>query len=202
MAVKNHALDDKIIQAATAEFLEHGYQKASLRKIAERAGISTGALYTRYENKDKLFSSLVKNLLDDVAEEFRPLTDLYMEARESGNVEKFLEAVQKEEEISLDILFRHYEQCILFFCCSDGSSIQAVTEQFMSKKAKDTVEYFRSMAKRDIDLEGIELIMSEQFYYYRKILQEGLSRERAISAMKTVEIFMEAGWKDFFQRIM
>ena len=43
MAVKDHSLDDKIIRAAEAEFLEHGFVAASMHKIAERAGVTTGA---------------------------------------------------------------------------------------------------------------------------------------------------------------
>ena len=50
MANKDHSLDDGIIQAAYAEFLAYGFQKASLHKIAEKAGVTTGAIYTRYKN--------------------------------------------------------------------------------------------------------------------------------------------------------
>ena len=50
MANKDHSLDDGIIQAAYSEFLAYGFQKASLHKIAEKAGVTTGAIYTRYKN--------------------------------------------------------------------------------------------------------------------------------------------------------
>ena len=55
MALKDHSLDDKIITAAFYEFMEFGFQKASIRKIAERAGVTHGAVYTRYNSKDALF---------------------------------------------------------------------------------------------------------------------------------------------------
>ena len=54
MANRDHSLDDGIIQAAYAEFLAYGFQKASLHKIAEKAGVTTGAIYTRYKNKDEI----------------------------------------------------------------------------------------------------------------------------------------------------
>ena len=38
MANRDHSLDDGIIQAAYSEFLAYGFQKASLHKIAEKAG--------------------------------------------------------------------------------------------------------------------------------------------------------------------
>ena len=51
MAIRNFELDKKIINAANKEFLKEGFKKASLRRIAQTAGITTGALYTRYKNK-------------------------------------------------------------------------------------------------------------------------------------------------------
>ena len=47
MALRDHSLDDRIIAAARKEFLEKGYAGASLRKIAERAGVTAGAIQTR-----------------------------------------------------------------------------------------------------------------------------------------------------------
>lgn len=63
MANRDHSLDDGIIQAAYSEFLAYGFQKASLHKIAEKAGVTTGAIYTRYKNKDVLFASLLQDFL-------------------------------------------------------------------------------------------------------------------------------------------
>lgn len=40
MALRDHTLDDKIITAARQEFSAKGYSSASLRKIAEKAGVT------------------------------------------------------------------------------------------------------------------------------------------------------------------
>lgn len=202
MAVKDHSLDEKIVEAATAEFMEHGFHNASLRNIAKSAGLSTGALYTRYENKDVLFCSLVESVLLKIASEFEPMQNLYMEAKKSGDLEQIMKAIQQEEKIYLQILFEHYDECILFICRSEGSSIQKKLEMMMEVKAKQTVEFLKELSKRDVDFDGIELILTEQFQYYKLVLQKGYNKERAISCMKSVESFMEAGWKDLFARMM
>ena len=44
MALRDHTLDDKIITAARQEFSAKGYSSASLRKIAEKAGVTVGAI--------------------------------------------------------------------------------------------------------------------------------------------------------------
>ena len=63
MAKRDHSLEDGIVQAAYSEFLTYGFQKASLHKIADKAGVATGAIYTRYKNKDALFASLLQDFL-------------------------------------------------------------------------------------------------------------------------------------------
>ena len=72
----------------------------------------------------------------------------------------------------------------------------------MEAKAKQTVAFLKELSKQDVDFDGIELILTEQFQYYKLVLQKGYSKERAISCMKNVENFMEAGWKDLFARMM
>ena len=202
MAVKDHSLDDKIIKSAKAEFLEYGFQKASLHKIAANAGITTGALYTRYKNKDALFCSLVKDAFSGMAGEAEPMREKYMEAQQSRDVGELIGAIKKEEDFYLDLLFRHYEECILFFCKSGGSSIESMLDAMMKHKAEETVEFLRTIARVQIDFDGIELLMSEQFHYYREILARGYDKEKAISCMETVGIYIEAGWKALFEKIL
>lgn len=50
----------EIISAATEEFYEHGYEKASLRQICARAGVTTGAVYCFFENKEDLFLNVME----------------------------------------------------------------------------------------------------------------------------------------------
>ena len=66
MALRDHALDDKIITAAREEFGDNGYAGASLRKIAEKAGATVGAIQTRYQSKNELFGCLLQPLLDEI----------------------------------------------------------------------------------------------------------------------------------------
>ena len=202
MAVKDHSLDDKIIEAAKEEFMEHGFMKASLHKIVAKAGITTGALYTRYKNKDDLFCSLVKEAFAKIGNEFEPMEQMYMEAQKSRNAEQILEVIKKEESIYLNLMFEHYEECILFFCKSSGSSLERIINTLMAKKSAQTVEFLRSIAKNEIDFDGIELLMSQQFQYYREILERGYDKEKAVSCMETVEIYIEAGWRALFERIL
>ena len=53
------------MECAKEEFLTNGYENASLRVIAEKAGSSKGAIYIRYPDKESLYRSLVQPAMDD-----------------------------------------------------------------------------------------------------------------------------------------
>ncbi|WP_432651385.1 TetR family transcriptional regulator [Huintestinicola sp.] len=50
---------EAILSAAAEEFYEYGYEKASLRHICSRAGVTTGAVYCFFENKEDLLSNVM-----------------------------------------------------------------------------------------------------------------------------------------------
>ena len=47
--------NQQILDAARAEFLGHGFTKASTVAIARRAGVSEGSIFNRFPTKDELF---------------------------------------------------------------------------------------------------------------------------------------------------
>lgn len=49
----------RVIDAATKEFAKKGYHGASVSNIAARAGISVGAIYKYFENKQDLFLTII-----------------------------------------------------------------------------------------------------------------------------------------------
>ncbi len=53
MRTKNEVAIDKILECAKDEFMEKGYEGASMRTIAERAGYTTGMVYGRVGDKSK-----------------------------------------------------------------------------------------------------------------------------------------------------
>ena len=202
MAVKDHSLDDKIIKAAKSEFLEHGFREASLHKISARAGITTGALYTRYKNKDTLFCSLVEEMLVSMKEAAQPIYEKYCAVENQGDPDLIIDTIKEEMQIYLQLMFEYYDECVLFFCKSGGSSLDRSLKQMMEAKARTTIIFLEQFSGKEFDKEGVELIMTEQFNIYRHILEKGYSKEKAFVCMETVQNFLEAGWRDLFNRLM
>lgn len=54
----------KILNSALKAFAEKGYARASMDEIAEGAGVTKGALYWHFDDKLKLYRSLVDHVLE------------------------------------------------------------------------------------------------------------------------------------------
>lgn len=54
----------RLLAAATKEFSAHGYDGASLRQICSSAGVTTGALYFFFQNKEDLFRRVIGPVAD------------------------------------------------------------------------------------------------------------------------------------------
>ncbi|HEY9389689.1 MAG TPA: helix-turn-helix domain-containing protein [Mycobacteriales bacterium] len=69
------------IQAVALDlFVEQGYDKTSLREIADRLGVTKAALYYHFRTKDDIVSSFVQDFLDELEEiidwgRTQPVTD-------------------------------------------------------------------------------------------------------------------------------
>ena len=55
---------ETILNAARGEFLKKGYQGATMRDIARRAGVTTGALYFHFPGKDELYGRICEKVLE------------------------------------------------------------------------------------------------------------------------------------------
>ena len=52
-------LKERLLHAAAEVFAENGYEKAGVSEIARRAGVTTGAIYSRYSGKAELLIDAV-----------------------------------------------------------------------------------------------------------------------------------------------
>lgn len=195
MATKDRTLDTKIINAAYTEFLDKGFAKASLRQIAHAAGITTGALYTRYKNKDELFCCLVSDLCEKFDEQFSYLMPLFYNAVNEQSFDKYSHAVHLETKNILDLLYSNYDTCILLLCRSEGSSVENWFEQVVQKIITVAQQFYSGILGDNISPKALELIITAQFSVYKQIIQNGYSKEEAESCLKVISNFFDSGWE-------
>ena len=57
--------DDRLVTAAAQVFAERGYDGAGVQEIARRAGLTTGAIYSRYAGKAALLAEAIRRFTSD-----------------------------------------------------------------------------------------------------------------------------------------
>lgn len=59
----------EIITAGISEFQEHGFDRANLNRIAQKAGISKGTIYLYYASKEALFLAAIEGHVSSIMSE-------------------------------------------------------------------------------------------------------------------------------------
>ena len=49
-----------LLEAAKEVFVEHGYEKTTMKHVMDKAGVSRGGLYQYFDNKEDLFQALIE----------------------------------------------------------------------------------------------------------------------------------------------
>ncbi|MCR4648373.1 MAG: TetR/AcrR family transcriptional regulator [Lachnospiraceae bacterium] len=130
----------KLIEAGKKEFLEKGYNKASLRKICSDAGVTTGALYFFFENKEDLFSSIVNPPVNElkkmVVEHFNEDRSFLssLNSMDLGNLDH-----SDIAENLVDHIYRNYDSFILLLSGSKEDVLSHTIEEFVDLMEKSTI---------------------------------------------------------------
>ncbi len=198
MALRDHSLDDKIIFAASEEFSDKGYMGASLRKIAERAGVTVGAIQIRYKSKDELFVSLLRPFLDDIETAFRSIKSDYYSGDGKDILTQLDTSMRNESNAILHLIFDHYDDAVLLLYRSAGSSLERYFDMLVESKIKESVLFFQSTGYTGTDEKLLRLLISSQFDSYRRIVSECPDRQTAEKYMNSLMIYHLGGWAALF----
>lgn len=80
-------LRNEILEAAVVVFKEYGYEKATIKKISEKAEVADGSIYNYFENKRDILLSLFEKMKEATTVNFTILPE------NEGDLSKILSAV-------------------------------------------------------------------------------------------------------------
>ena len=123
---------EALIEAAKAEFLERGYNKASLRTICSKAGVTTGALYFFFENKAELFAAIVdeplKGLKKLVATHFKE-DSMYMS--KLGSLSEIELDHSDESDMFIEYIYDYRDNFMLILNSSENTVYENCVDEFV-----------------------------------------------------------------------
>jgi len=190
----------KIIIAAKKEFLEQGFKNASMRKIAADAGITVGALYRHFENKEEMFASLVEPTLS----ELRMLYDKasikeYERLKVLANEQALLKAENKTQWI-MSYIYQNFDVFKLLVCCSQGTKYENFIHDMALLEEKLDAEYFDklndyNMKLREVSYLEFHMLVTANVSAMYEAVKHDFTEEQALHYAETIEEFFSAGWK-------
>ena len=189
----------RIIPAARQEFLEKGFEKASIRAIAAAAGMTSAGLYRHFADKEAMFAELVEPLL----QEFRGLFDVF-KTRDYELLERGLLDTMWEDGADLaaflDLIYRDFDAAKLLICRSQGTRYEYFIHDFVMEEQKETLAYLdearrRGVPVKDIRPEELHLLLSAYASAISEVVVHDFTREEAQHYLTTLQTFFYPGWR-------
>lgn len=124
MQILKDEVRESILQASLKLFLQHGFERTTAEKIAERARVSKSNLYNYFKSKDEIFGSLT----DAAAAEFTRVIEKFAE---NGFAPKFDEP--GFDEMMADAIFEliqpRKDELLLLSLRAKGTKYEGLTER-------------------------------------------------------------------------
>ena len=190
----------KIIRAAKVEFLEKGFEQASMRNIASAIGMSAAGLYRHFKDKEDLFDALIEPLMQAFAKAYAAQRKrAYRFLEDDGNMEE-LWMGKNDLTIFLDLMHRYYDEFRLLLCCADGTKHADFIHDFTSFEQKETLEYMEAARKKglqvnDIKPQELHLLLSAYYTAVFEVVVHSFDRAEAEHYLDTLQRFFFPGWR-------
>ena len=140
---------EKLIEAARCEFLEKGFEGASIRTIAAKAETSPRAVYTRFENKEELFQAVISPVYEGFMDIFKKDKKLYWE---EGKKEK-PEVTPKDFYVNyLKFAYANRDEFMLLLTGSKGTKYEFFTRELADTDIRGLYENIRGIRKKPLEL--------------------------------------------------
>lgn len=189
----------KIIAAAKKEFLEMGFEKASMRSIAGTAGLTSAGLYRHFSDKEDMFSSLVAPVLEELEKVYGELRRSNYESLEKNSLDEMW-AEGGEIVRFLDLIYDHFDEFKLLLCCSAGTRYENFAHDFVMLEQRETLAFMEAAKKRGIPVkeireEELHLLLSAYITAVFEVVVHDFSREDAVHYVTTLQQFFYPGWR-------
>ena len=110
--LRGNALRDKVLETALTMFSERGYFNTSIHDIRREAGVSTGAIYHHFQNKEMLAKSLFDSLFVTIENEINDACDGRQgcQARSRAIIERLFELTLRQPKMMQFILLAQHRE--------------------------------------------------------------------------------------------
>ena len=140
--------EQKLIKSGKEEFLKKGYAKANLRDICKNAGVTTGAFYFSFENKEALLSAILAPVITD----YEKMCSTFARREEDDP-----NTADDNERQMMEYLSEHRTEAIILMEKSAGSRYEKLRPQISQQMQAAFTSYFTKFMGSTPDAELIRI---------------------------------------------
>lgn len=182
MNLKEFSTRQLIIDAGKKEFLEKGFQGASLRNISQNAFVTTGAMYGYFSSKEDLFSTIVKPCCAAVKCRFSLAGGGFFELPKNDDSFDCINWM-------LDYIYDHYDVFKILICCSQGTQYEDFVHDMVEIEMESTMKF-----APNVDKQLCHMIVSGMFGSIFELIEHDIPIEEAKPYVSKLREFNHAGW--------
>ena len=203
MAKQRPGVADKVLEYAKLEFLSKGFLEASLRTIAQEAGTSTGSIYTRFGDKEGLFSAIVapvvtemRNMFLEIQENFHHL-DGDIQRTEMGQY------TSRQQMELLDYIYDHFDEFRLLLSGAEGTQFACFLDELVDIEVDYTYKYMEvigceSVKSGLVTEDFIHIIVTAYFNGMFEVARHNMSKADAVKYVKLLNRYHMQGFSTVF----
>ena len=188
---------EKLIIWAKKEFMEKGFEKASLRAISSAAGLTTGAVYFFFKDKNGLFGAVVDEPLNRIINAidqhfFEDMeTDIADFQHTSGGHDEFA-------ELMISALYADREAMLILLEKSSGSCYEGIIDRFVEMIEKHNIalanNYIAAVPDKRVNGYMLHWFSHVQINAFVHLLTHVDDKERAAKEIKPVMDMLVETW--------
>ena len=194
----NEKLAAELLEAGKKVFLQMGFQGASLREIAAMLGVTTGAIYRYYTDKEALFDAIVSGPAEELVNRYRSAQQVYAERpleEQLGGIS----GVSEENTWMLDFIYDHFDAFKLIVCYSAGTRYEHYINILVEIEANSAMLLSEKMHATGYKLPLLDaalahMISSGLFNCFFETVRHDMPKDRALDYMGSYQLFYTAGW--------
>lgn len=202
MPARKGNTSEKILAAARAVFLAHGFRDTSMQMIAAEVGISAPGLYKHFDSKEAIFAALVEPLIAGIREILhlteREKDELFQQGRTD-------EVWDKEQTFSntLDFIYENFDGMKLLICCAEGTCYENIVDRIADYETRIILRTLPVLREKGFSIplveeETISLMIKNQYRTYVEFIRQDFSRVEADAYIQATGTFFTAGWRALF----
>lgn len=180
-----------LLQSGKEEFLAKGFEKASLRKICEKSGVTTGAVYFFFENKEDLFHHIVADTVKQMKKLGRELTAAEMDGSNSSS---------ESDKKLMEFLWKNREEVQLLLEKSAGTRYENFKNEIFSQIEQVFTQFFQKYGEMGEDKNLIKIIVTMRIKGYLELINGGYSLEEMLRLSDLIGCYADGGFYSLMKR--